>query len=192
MGFEILKNRVNDTRRRHIKKYEPPSTIHHGSTMLSNRLFGRRQRAYVAKKKIDNEETIAEYIETRWQVKRIVKQKKWNRKWSIARIGNQSKSFYSYFNERRIVWDNIGPLKTLDGIVITTDNDMANIMNNYFSSMFTIEQLTNVPQLGRYEGNIIDTFKYSTEEVLQKLHRLNILYTSPQDQIFFTLGLTGH
>ena len=49
-------------------------------------------------------------------------------------------SFYSYINERRIVRDNIRPLKTLDGIIMTTDNDMANTMNNYFSSVFTIEQ----------------------------------------------------
>ena len=28
-----------------------------------------------------------------------------------------------------------GPLKTLDGTVIATDNDMANRMNNYFSSV---------------------------------------------------------
>ena len=50
--------------------------------------------------------------------------------------------------------DNIGPVKTLDGIVITTDNDMANTMNNYFSSVFTIEQLNNVLLFGEYERNI--------------------------------------
>ena len=34
--------------------------------------------------------------------------------------------------------------------VITNDNDMANTMNNYFSSVFIIEQLNNAPQLGQY------------------------------------------
>ena len=59
---------------------------------------------------------------------------------NIAKICKHNpKSFYSYINERRIVRDNIGPLKILDGIVITTDNDMANTMNNFFSSVFTIE-----------------------------------------------------
>ena len=59
--------------------------------------------------------------------------------------------------------------KTLKLIVITTDNDMTDIMNNYFSSVFTIEQLNNVPQLGQYEGNILDTFNFSTEEAEEKL-----------------------
>ena len=56
---------------------------------------------------------------------------------------------------------------------MTTDNDIANIMKNYFSSVFTIEQLNNVPQLGQYEGNILDTFNFSTEEVPEKLQHLN-------------------
>ena len=96
-------------------------------------------------KRTNNEETVAEYIEAKRQVKRIIKQEKRNKELNIARICKHNpKSFCSYINERRVVRDNIGPLKTLDGIVITTDNDMANTMNNYFSSVFTIEQLNNV------------------------------------------------
>ena len=64
-------------------------------------------------------------------------------------------------------------------------------MNNYFSSVFTIEQLNNVPQLGQYYGNIFDTFNFCTEEVQEKLQYLNI-YTRPQNQICFTLGFSMH
>ena len=123
---------------------------------------------------INREETIAEYIEAKRQVKRIVKQNKRNEELSIARICKHNpKSFYSYINERRIVRDNMGPLKTLDVTVITTDNDMANTMN-HFSSVFTIEQLNNVPQLGQYVGNILDIVNFSTEEVQEQLQHLNI------------------
>ena len=66
-------------------------------------------------------------------------------------------------NERIVVRDMIGLLKTLDGIVITTDNDEAKTMNNYFRSVFTIEHLNNVPLLVQYEGNIHDTFNFSTD-----------------------------
>ena len=96
---------------------------------------------------------------------------------------NTIPSFFSYINERRIVRDNIGPLKTLDGIVITTDTDMANTMNNYFSSVFTIEQPNNVPQIGHYEGNILDTFDFSTEEVQEKLHHLNVYKSTGPDML---------
>ena len=143
------------------------------------------------KKNINNEETVPEYISARKQVTRIVKQVKRNKELSIARICKHNpNNFYSYINERRIVRDNLGPLKTREGIVSTTDNDMANIMNNYFSSVFIIEELNNVPQLGQYEGNILDTFNFSTEEVQEKLQQLDIQYTSPQDQTCFTLGFS--
>ena len=100
---------------------------------MSNAI-GRRQRSYEAKRMINSEETIAEYIEDRRQVKRIVKQEKRGKELSTARICKQNpNSYYSNINGRRIVSDKIGPLKTLDGTVITTDSDMANTMNNYLA-----------------------------------------------------------
>ena len=60
---------------------------------------------------------------------------------------------------------------------------MANTMNNYFSSVFTIEQLINVPQLGHYEGNILHTFNFSIEEVQEKLQHLNIYRSTGPDML---------
>ena len=114
-------------------------------------------------RRINNEETVAEYIAARRQFKRIVKREKRNEELSSARICKHNQSLNSCITERRIVRDNIEPRKTRDGIVITTDNDMANTMNNYFSSVFTIDQLNNVIQLGQNEGNILDTFNFCTE-----------------------------
>ena len=63
-------------------------------------------------------------------------------------------------------------------LIITTFNDMANTMKNSFSSVFTTEQLNNVPQSCRYESNILDTLNFITEEVLKKLQHSNIIYKS--------------
>ena len=62
-------------------------------------------------------------------------------------------------------------------------------MNNYFSSVFTIEQLNDVIQLGldQYEGNILDTFNFSTEEVQEKLQHLNIYKSTEQDVLHIRL-----
>ena len=65
------------------QKDEPPSKIHRRSTMMSNR---RRQRAYETKIRINNEETIAQFVADRREVKRIVKQEKRNKELSIAGI----------------------------------------------------------------------------------------------------------
>ena len=76
------------------------------------------------------------------------------------------KSFCSYSNiERRIVRDNVGPLKTTTGQIVTTDNDMANTLNTHFNLVFTHEQLNNIPQLPRYVGNTLDKFNFRLEDV---------------------------
>ena len=67
--------------------------------------------------------------------------------------------------------------------MLSNDNDKANTMNNYFSSVFTIEQLNNVSQLGQYEGNILDNFNFSTEEVQEKLQNLNIYKSKEPDML---------
>ena len=59
LGFEILKNRVNDASRRHIPKrgatINNPSWINNDVKQANE----RRQRAYETKRRINNEETVA-------------------------------------------------------------------------------------------------------------------------------------
>ena len=97
------------------------------------------------------------------------------------------KGFYSYINERRIVGDNIGPLKTHTGQIVTTDNDMANTLNTYFSSVFTHEQLNNIPQLPRYVGNTLDTFNFRLEDTQEKLNHLNVNKSTGPDLLHATV-----
>ena len=76
LGFEMFKNRVNDASKRHIPKKR--ATINNPSRINNDvkQAIGRRQRAYETKRRINNEETVAEYIEAKRQVKIIVKQEK--------------------------------------------------------------------------------------------------------------------
>ena len=60
---------------------------------------------------------------------------------------------------------------------------MANTTNNYFSSVFTIEQLNNVSQVCEYEGNILDTFNFSSQEEQEKQQHLNIYKSTKPDML---------
>ena len=98
LGFEILKNRVNNASWRHTPKRR---------TTMNNPLWTNndvKQALEVGRepRRINNREN----IETRSQLKRIVKQEKHNKELNIAIICKHNrKSFYSYINERRIVRD---------------------------------------------------------------------------------------
>ena len=76
LGFENFKNRVNDASRRHIPRRR--ATINNPSWIKNNvnHATGRMQRDYEPKRRINSKETIAEYIEAKRQVKRIVKHEK--------------------------------------------------------------------------------------------------------------------
>ena len=56
-------------------------------------------------------------------------------------------------------------------------------MKNYFSSVYSIEQLKNVPQWGHYEGNILVTFNFSIEVAQKNLKHLNIYKSSGPDML---------
>ena len=75
-GFEILKNRVNDARRRHIPRRRVTVNNPPGINNYVKQAIGNRQRAYEAKRIINSKETVAEYSEAKRQVKRIVKHEK--------------------------------------------------------------------------------------------------------------------
>ena len=60
LGFEILKNRVNDASRRHIPRRR--ATMNNNPSWINNDVkqsIGRKQRAYEAKRMINSKETIA-------------------------------------------------------------------------------------------------------------------------------------
>ena len=71
LGFEIFKNRVNDSSRRHIPKRR--AAINNPSWINNDvkEAIGRRRRAYETKRRINNEETVAEYIEAKRQIKEL-------------------------------------------------------------------------------------------------------------------------
>ena len=59
-------------------------------------------------------------------------------------IKQDSKSFFAYIRSKHKVKDVVGPLKDNDGLVITKGKEMADALNIYFSSVFTLDK-NNLP-----------------------------------------------
>ena len=85
-GFELLKNKILESCRRHIPNkritINNPSWINN-DVKLS---IARRQRVYEERKRNNTDETCAEYITARRLVKRAVKQAKCNKEINVARL----------------------------------------------------------------------------------------------------------
>ena len=64
------------------------------------------------------------------------------------------KEFFAHLNSRKPVKNNISPLRDLEGNLVTSDLEKAELMNKYFTSVFTIEDLSTIPEPPiKYEGS---------------------------------------
>ncbi|KAK2146750.1 hypothetical protein NP493_3581g00000 [Ridgeia piscesae] len=72
-------------------------------------------------------------------------------------IKHDSKSFYAYVRSKQKVQDKVGPLEGSDGNIITEGFLMAEKLNEYFSSVFTREDISILPVLEtKFEGREFD------------------------------------
>ena len=69
-------------------------------------------------------------------------------------IKNDSKSFYAYVRSKQNVRDKVGPLENNRGNIISEGFQMAEVLNEYFSSVFTTEDISSLPvPFTKFEGN---------------------------------------
>ena len=60
-------------------------------------------------------------------------------------IIQDSKSLFAYIRSKQCVKDSIGPLKGNNGTVISNNKEMAESLNEYFSTVFTLEDTNALP-----------------------------------------------
>ena len=69
-------------------------------------------------------------------------------------IKNYSKSFYTYVRSKQKVRDKVGPLENNRGNIISDGFQMAEVLNEYFSSVFTTEDISSLPvPFTKFEGS---------------------------------------
>src|SRR6218665_1083993 len=92
-------------------------------------------------------------------------------------VKEDSKSFYNYVRSKQKRKERVGPLKRDDGSeeVIVDDEEAAEVLNKYFSSVFTLEDLSNIPEPRQTcldSGNGLAQIIFTKENVVEQLKRL--------------------
>ena len=84
----------------------------------------------------------------------IRKYKRTFKKKLAGNIKNDSKSLYVYVRSKQKVRDNVGPLENNRGNIMSDGFQMAEVLNEYFSSDFTTKDISSLPvPLTKFEGN---------------------------------------
>ena len=80
------------------------------------------------------------------QVQKSVKQAKRRYERKLAKEAKKNpKEFYSYLKSKTTNKESVGPLKSASGDIVTDDATMAGMLNSFFSSVFTDEDLEDMP-----------------------------------------------
>ena len=128
----------------------------------SQDFYQRDYQSFQAYKKVQND------------VKKAVKlaKRKFEKSWAKGAKKNP-KAFYSYLKKKTANKVSVGPLMDGDSLV-TDDSEMAELLNNFFCSVFTRENLQDMPepkQIFTGDEPLTET-RFETDEVKKKLVKL--------------------
>jgi hypothetical protein len=84
------------------------------------------------------------------------------------------KRVYAYINSKTKIKDTIRALKKTDGNIATDGQTISNLLNDYFSSVFTKEDLKNVPIFEHITDTQCLSPKFDERTIESKLKNLNI------------------
>ncbi|GAB0204661.1 mitochondrial enolase superfamily member 1 [Grus japonensis] len=72
---------------------------------------------------------------------------------SLARDAKDNKkSFYRYVSDKRRTRENVGPLRNETGDLVTQDMEKAEVLNDFFASVFTGKCLSHTVQVTEGKG----------------------------------------
>ena len=90
-------------------------------------------------------------------------------------IKTNPKCFWNMVREKTKVKEGIYDLTNKDGVIITKDEEKANILNSFFVSVFTKEDTSNIPFLTeRPVQNILEDISFEVSKISKLLDKLRI------------------
>ena len=94
------------------------------------------------------------------------------------------KSFYKYRKSKRVTRDRVGPLKDQQGHLCADPQKVGEILNVYFSSVFTVEKGMEVRELGEIKSDVLRNVHITEKEVLEVLKRIKVHKPPGPDEVY--------
>ena len=153
------------------------------------RLIRKKQRLYNHYKTTKEHKSFLEYKEIEKSVKNAVRNAKKNFEKQLAKKSRRhNKSFYSYVQNKTKIKSNVGPLLKQDGEITSDDIEMTEILNTYFSSVFSAEGDGPIPTLSRLpsEETLSTTF-FDESDIIEKIDKMKPTTSPGTDGITSTI-----
>ena len=159
--------------RRTCKNFKKPKWMDHYCVRKVKKKYQAWKRFTFSHSYTDYEN----YCKIRNSVTKAVKfAKKKYQKGLAASIKTSPKSFWSHVKEETKSKSTIGDLRDKDGDLKTEDQEKANILNDFFSSVFTVEGNSELPDFEQKvkDEDCINQIEINAVKVLKQLKSLNV------------------
>ena len=145
----------------------------------------KKKKLWNTYKKSRQDIDLLNFQEQQKKTKNLIHRAKVEFEYNLAEgIKDNPKSFYSYVRSKQKTKDVVGPLKSEIGDLVTDSKEMADLLNNYFASVFTEESFVDFPVTDGYDSlKVLDFVDFSEEVVANKLKSLCADKTPGPDNI---------
>ena len=146
----------------------------------------QKKRAYLRYKLTQNERDRLEFERLRRETKKMIRQSKKNLELYVAGISKSNpKEFYSYIRKKKVLPANIGPLTLENGKHVSNEVEIAEELNKYFASVFTVEDINGLQEETSIQRNKtpLSNCNFSDNAVIKALNKINANKTSGPDCI---------
>ena len=137
------------------------------------RLIRKKRRAWRTMRVHLTVENREKYKELEKQVTIRVRNAKRSMEKRLANSKNSNaRTFANYIKSKTKSRTGIGPLKTKEGKMVTREDEIAELLNNFFASVFTEEDIMNLPHKEEETEARLDTISITTEMIREKIKNL--------------------
>ena len=176
-----------------VDMFVPHRAVKVGSTRRRKRIWMndraltriKKKKAFQRYNETRDGKDYLEYVKSRNAAKTEIRKAVREYEKEVAKLAKRNpKPFYKYVNSK-LKTRSVSPQLTLkDGSHITDPKEKANMFNNYFSSVFTHEDLTHIPaKPKRQVTEVLDDINFTVADVCQLLQKLKVSKSPGPDNI---------
>ena len=133
-----------------------------------------------------SEQNLKSFREQRAVVSELVRKQKYNYEKNLANNANKNlKAFFGYVNSKKLTNESIHKLQNEDGVITQDYSEMVNILNNYFSSVFThsIDNEMQHAHINHNNNNFLSDLNIDLNDITRALGKIKINKSCGPDNI---------
>jgi hypothetical protein len=176
-ALTFVNNKISGSMETHIP-YSNPKKDKRRSIWMNRTAMKKVKRKYHAWKRYlatKDGEDYCRYTKERDELRSITRKLSYDYEKDLAKnIKTNPKAFWKYVNSKTKVRGGIDDLTKDDGTTASSDEDKAQTLNDFFSSVFTVEDLNTIPDIDPYYtgDHPLNDFKTTPDQVYKKLAKL--------------------